>query len=173
MAGHLLLALFFLALFILLTIYFFYTVVAVFRGAAYVPTTHSRVERLIDIANITPGEKLLDLGSGDGRILFAAANKGARCVGIEINPLLCAYSKLLAKWNRVKDVCIERTNFWGVDISDVDILTVYLVPIRLEELRIKALKEMKSGSRIVTAVHHFREWVPEKQIGDVCLYRIP
>lgn len=173
MLGHVALAFFFLLLFFLLGIYFVYTVIAIFKGAAYVPTTRSRVRRLVELAAISPDEKLLDLGSGDGRILFAAAKRGARCVGIEINPLLCWYSSFLAKLKGLKGVSVQRTNFWDVSISDVDILTVYLVPIHLEALRLKVLAEMRSGSRVITAVHHFPDWVPEKCDGDVCLYRVP
>lgn len=173
MLGHVALALFFALLLLLLGVYFVYTLVAIFKGAAYVPTTHSRVSKLIELASISPGEKLLDLGSGDGRILFAAADQGANCVGIEINPLLCWYSSLLAKLKRIENVSIQRTNFWDAPISDVDILTVYLVPIHLDALKRKVLAEMRSGSRVITSVHHFQEWTPEKSDGDVCLYRIP
>ena len=173
MLGHVALALFLTTLLLLLGIYFIYTVIAIFKGAAYVPTTHSRVTRLIELAAIAPGEKLLDLGSGDGRILFAAAKRGAVCLGIEINPLLVLYSSLLAKVKRLKEVSIQRTNFWDYPLADVDILTVYLVPLHLEALRTKVLAEMRSGSRVITAVHHFPDWVPEGRNGDVCLYRIP
>lgn len=173
MIGHILLALFFVSLLLLLGLHFCFTLIAIFKGAAYVPTTHARVARLMDLADISPGDKLLDLGSGDGRILFAAAKRGAICTGIEINPLLCWYSALLAKLKGLRSVTIKRTNFWDTSISDVDILTVYLVPIRLEQLREKILSEMRSGSRVITAVHHFPEWAPEKRDGDVCLYRVP
>ena len=171
--GHILLALFFTFLLALLTLFFFYTVLAIFKGASYVPTTHGRVARLLDLAQIRTGDKLLDLGSGDGRILFAAAQRGATCVGVEINPLLCHYSRLLAKLKRVKGVSIEERDFWRYDLSDIDILTVYLVPIRLDQLKEKVCSEMRSGSRVVTAVYHFEDWEPERRDGDVALYRVP
>lgn len=171
--GHILLALFFTFLLALLTIFFLYTVVAIFKGASYVATTHRTVARLLDVAEIKPGEKLLDLGSGDGRILFAAAKRGATCVGIEINPLLCHYSRLLAKLKGVKGVSIEEKDFWLYDLSDTDIVTVYLVPFRLNQLKAKVLAEMKSGSRVVTAVYHFEDWEPERRDGNVALYRVP
>lgn len=171
--GHILLALLFTFLLALLTLFFFYTVIAIFKGASYVPTTHRRVARLLDLVEIKPGEKLLDLGSGDGRILFAAAKRGATCVGVEINPLLCHYSRFLAKLKRVKGVTIEEKDFWRRDLSDIDILTVYLVPIRLDQLKAKVCSEMKSGSRVATAVYHFKDWEPERRDGDVAVYRVP
>ncbi len=171
--GHIALALLLLSLFLLLGVYFTYTVIAIFKGASYVPTTHARVARLIDLAAISPGEKLLDMGSGDGRILFAAAKRGATCVGVEINPLLFWYSSLLVKFKGVRTVSISRSDFWDVNISDVDILTAYLVPWLMQQLKAKVLAEMKSGSRVITAVYPFPDWVPEKQDGDLCLYKVP
>jgi len=171
--AHVALALLLISLFLLLTAYFLYTLVAIFRGAAYVPTTHARVAQLLDLAAISPGDKLLDLGSGDGRILLAAAKRGATCVGIEINPLLCWYSRFRMKLFGVQGVTITRTNFWEFNLSDIDILTVYLVPLRMAQLKAKVVAEMKSGSRIVTSMYHFPEWVPERQEGDLCIYRVP
>jgi hypothetical protein len=171
--GHIALALFFIVLFLLLGVYFIYTLIAIFRGAAYVPTTHARVARLMDLAVISPGEKLLDLGSGDGRILVAAAKRGAVCIGIEINPLLCIYSRLRMKFFGAKNVTISQANFWDVSLADVDILTVYLIPGRMGQLKEKVFAEMKSGSRVVTGVYPFPDWQPEKREGDVCLFRVP
>jgi len=171
--GHILLALFLLLLWALLTVFFVYTIIAIFKGASYVPTTHARVARLLEIAQIKPGDRVLDLGSGDGRILFAAAKRGATCVGVEINPLLCLYSSWMAKLKGISSVSIERRDFWNVNLSDIDVLTVYLVPIRLDQLKAKVVAEMKSGSRVVTAVYHFPDWVPEQSDGDICLYRVP
>ena len=171
--GHLLLQLLFSSLWATLLLFFFYTIVAIFKGASYVPTTHRRVARLLDLADIKPGEKLLDLGSGDGRILFAATKRGATCVGVEINPLLCIYSRLLAKFKGLSSVSIQRQDFWRFNLSEMDILTVYLVPIRLDQLKAKVFAEMKSGSRVVTAVYHFDDWEPERRDGDVALYRVP
>lgn len=171
--GHILLQLVFASLWALLLLYFFYTIVAIIKGASYVPTTHRRVARLIDLVQIKPGEKLLDLGSGDGRILFAAATRGATCVGVEINPLLCIYSRALARVKGIKGVTIKRCDFWRYNLADVDILTVYLVPIRLDQLKAKVFAEMKSGTRVVTAVYHFDNWEPEQREGDVAIYRVP
>jgi SAM-dependent methyltransferase len=171
--GHILLALLFVIFWGLLTLFFVYTIIAIFKGASYVPTTHARVARLLDIAEIKAGDRVLDLGSGDGRILFAAAKRGATCVGVEINPLLVLYSAWMAKLKGLAGVSIMRRDFWRVDLADIDVLTVYLVPIRLDQLKAKVHSEMKSGSRVVTAVHHFPDWVPERSEGDICLYRIP
>jgi len=171
--GHIILALGFAVMWALLTIFFVYTVIAIFKGASYVPTTHARVARLLDIADIKPGDKVLDLGSGDGRILFAAAKRGATCIGVEINPLLCLYSSVLAKLKGASGVSIQRRDFWSVSLSEVDVLTVYLVPIRLDQLKAKVLSEMKSGSRVATTVYHFPDWIPERSEGDICLYRVP
>ena len=171
--GQIFLQLLMYSLWAILLLFFFYTIVAIFKGASFVPTTHRRVARLLDLADIKPGEKLLDLGSGDGRILFAAAARGAVCIGVEINPLLCIYSRLLAKFKGMSSVSIHRQDFWRFNLSEIDILTLYLVPIRLAELKAKVLAEMKSGSRVISAMYLFDDWEPERRDGDVALYRVP
>jgi SAM-dependent methyltransferase len=170
---YLLPALFLILLLALLGIHFGYTLLAIVQGAPFIPSNHARVKRVLDLAAIIPGEKLLDLGSGDGRIVFAAAKRGAICVGIEINPLLFWYSSLRLRSKGLLTVTIKRANFWTFDISDVDVLTVYLVPLHMDRLKAKILKEMKTGSRVISVVYQFPDWIPEKSDGDVFLYRAP
>lgn len=170
---HLLFALIFIALYVLLLLYFAFTLIAIFRGAPPIPSLSSTVKRMMRLAEIKPGEKLIDLGSGDGRILFAAAKNGAQCVGIEINPLLVWYTKLRCALSRASSVTVHRENLWEVDLSNADIVTIYMVPIYMQKLKEKVQSEMKPGSRILAAVHPFPDWPPTAQEENVFLYRIP
>ncbi len=157
---------------ILLATYFVYTVIAIFKGAAPIPSRNSTVKRLLALAEIKPGEQLIDLGSGDGRILFAAAKLGANCTGIEINPFLILYTRLRAKLLGVKTVRVLRENLWTADISNVDVMTIYMVPQYMGKLKAKVQAEMKPGSRIVAAVYPFPDWEPVKQDGNTYLFRV-
>ena len=116
---------------------------------------------------------MVDLGSGDGRILFAAAQHGAHCIGIEINPLLVWYTRLRILLGRKSSVTVRRTNLWKVDLSQADVVTIYMVPIYMQKLKEKVQSEMKPGSRIVAAVHPFPDWPPTEHDENVFLYRIP
>jgi hypothetical protein len=170
---HFILALIFIALHLLLLLYFLYTVVAIFRGAPPIPSLSATVKRIMRVAEIRPGETVVDLGSGDGRILFAAAQHGAHCIGIEINPLLVWYTRLRILLGRKSSVTVRRTNLWKVDLSQADVVTIYMVPIYMQKLKEKVQSEMKPGSRIVAAVHPFPDWPPTLQEENVFLYRIP
>ena len=159
-------------LWVLLVVYLVFTIVAIFAGAAPIPSAESTVKCMMDLANIQPGELLLDLGSGDGRILIAAAKRGARCVGFEINPILLWYSRLRARIQGLTSVSAHGTNLWDADIRDADILTIYMVPIFRERLRKKIQAEMKPGSRVISGVYPFPDWEPEKTNGRVYMYRV-
>lgn len=161
-----------LALELLLAVYFVYTLIAIAKGAAPIPSRRSTVDAMLRLAQVKPGETLYDLGSGDGRILFAAAAQGARCYGFEINPFLYLYTKLKGYIRRETDVTVAREDFWNRSIADADIITAYLVPHAMERLKVKARAELKPGSRIVLAVYPFADWKPEAQEGKAYLYRV-
>lgn len=138
-------------LFILLTVHFLYTIYAVIRGAAFIPTSKNNVKRMIELTNPGPKDTVLDLGSGDGRILFACAKHGAKkCIGIEINSMLVFYSRIKAKLLGYKNVSIQCKDFWNIGLSDVDVLTLFFVPNQMEKLNKKIDDEMKKGSRVVS-----------------------
>ena len=158
---------------VLLCIYFGYTILAILKGAAPIPSRRATIKRMLQLSKIKPGERLLDLGSGDGRIVFAAADQGAVCTGIEINPFLSWISSARAKLRSGPRVEIQRGDFWKADLSSVDILTVYLVPKFMDQLKTKVKNEMTPGSRVVVAVYPFPEWVPNEQIENVFLYIVP
>jgi cyclopropane fatty-acyl-phospholipid synthase-like methyltransferase len=167
------LGLLFIFLYILLIVYFFYTVVAIIRGAPPIPSLSSTVERMMRLAEIKPGESLIDLGSGDGRILFAASKHGAECLGIEINPLLVWVTRFRAWATGASKVTVRRTNLWKVDVGAADVITVYMVPMYMRKLQEKLKSEMKPGSRILAAVHPFPDWEPTAQEENVFVYRLP
>ncbi|MEK6234549.1 MAG: PQQ-binding-like beta-propeller repeat protein, partial [Planctomycetales bacterium] len=118
--------------------------------AAYYPTPRDVVEKMIDAAELKPDEVVVDLGSGDGRILFAAAKRGARAVGYEINPRLVEQSREEATRLRLSNrVTIRREDLFQADLSEVDVVFTYLQSHRLERL-LPNFKQLKPGARIVS-----------------------
>jgi hypothetical protein len=161
-----------IALEVLLAVYFVYTLIAIAKGAAPIPSRRSTVEAIVRLADLQPGEVLYDLGSGDGRILFAGSARGARCYGFELNPFLYLFTKLKAFFKSDKNVSVTREDFWNRSISEANVVTAYLVPHAMERLKEKARAELKPGTRIVLAVYPFKDWEPVAHEGKAYLYRV-
>jgi SAM-dependent methyltransferase len=144
----------------------------------YVPTPTRVVEAMLTLAAVGPNDVVYDLGSGDGRIVIAAAKRGARGVGIELEPGLVAE----AGRNARKAGVAERVQFiegdiFNTDLSAASVVTLYLLSSINERLRPKLLREMKPGSRVVSHRFGMGEWSPAKSLTvagtDILLWRIP
>jgi 16S rRNA G966 N2-methylase RsmD len=130
----------------------------------YVPTPDYVVEAMLKMANVTASDVVYDLGSGDGRIPIAAAQKyGARAVGIDINPQrIKEANENLAKAGVGDKVKFLNQDLFETDLSPATVITLYLLPSLNQKLMPK-LKALKPGTRIVS--HSFdmgSEWPPEK-----------
>lgn len=139
--------------------FIFYLLIAFVTGAPFVPSTKSTSRTMIELARVKPGMNLYDLGSGDGRLLFLAAKKGATATGAEINPFLVAWTfirKTLSPYrNRIS---VRWQNFWKTNLSDADVVFVYLLPWKMEKLAQKLQKELKPGSLVVSNSFIFPKW---------------
>lgn len=115
-------------------------------------TSKETARAMCRLAKVEKDDIVYDLGSGDGTALIvAAAEFGAKGVGIEIDPLRVFLSKILILLNGTsKRVKVKRDNFFKVDILEASVVFVYLVPKALERLRPKLLKELKPGTRVVS-----------------------
>jgi hypothetical protein len=165
------LALFIILLFLLLIIHFFYTIIAIFKGAAFIPCPKEALNNLIKITDFNESDTLIDLGSGDGRILIKASKAGAgKCIGIELNPLLVIYSKLKVLFLGLKNIQIKRADIWKTDLSKANIITLYFVPIKMSRLIEKINKEMPSGSKIISYKYKLDDLEFEKEIDGLYLY---
>ena len=142
----------------------------------YVPTPQSVVEAMLNMAKVGPNDFLIDLGSGDGRIVVTAAKKyGARGFGVDLDAVLLKRAHESAKREGVTDRAnfIEQ-NLFETDLSKATVITSYLLPEMNEKLRPKILK-LKPGTRVVAHDYHMGEWrpddndtlpVPEKTVGN-------
>ncbi|HKC98847.1 MAG TPA: methyltransferase domain-containing protein [Methylomirabilota bacterium] len=133
----------------------------------YVQTPTDVVAEMLRLAQVTANDVVYDLGSGDGRIVIAAARDfGARGVGIEIDPGLVAYSNELARKAGVSDrVTFRSEDLFDVNLSDATVVALYLSYDMNLRLRPKLLRELQPGSRIVS--HDFdmgADWLPNQTI---------
>lgn len=131
----------------------------------YVPTPQAVVDRMLELARVRPGETVIDLGSGDGRIMIDAASKfGARGFGVEIDPRLVQRSTAAAQRAGVADrITFRQQDLFKTDFHDADVLTIYLLPDVNLALRPKILSELKPGARVVSHDYGMGGWRPDAQ----------
>jgi len=131
----------------------------------YVPTPQAVVDRMLAVAQVSAGDTVIDLGSGDGRIMITAAQRhGARGFGVEIDPRLVQRSNEAARRLGVSDrVKFLRQDLFNTDFHEANVLTLYLLPDVNIALRPKILAELKPGTRVVSHDYDMREWRPDAQ----------
>jgi ribosomal protein L11 methylase PrmA len=150
-----------------------YLMVYLTRGAIYLPSHDAAITQMINALQIKPGEKVVDLGSGDGRVLIAMAKAGAKeVVGYEVNPLLVWWSRARIQTAGVADrVKVYQKSFWRVSLNDVQGITLFGITYIMKEMEEKLLKELPMGVRVVSNGFQFPNWKGEKVADGVYLYR--
>jgi protein-L-isoaspartate O-methyltransferase len=135
-------------------------------GGPYVPTPPVVVDAMLELARVGPRDFVIDLGSGDGRIVIAAAQKyRARGLGVDIDPELVNRANAAARSLGLADrVQFRRQDVLETDVSRATVLTLYLLPAMMENLRPKFLKELRPGTRIVSHDFGLGEWKPDRTI---------
>ena len=146
------------------------------KDVIWVPTTPMILERMLRMAQVTPRDIVVDLGSGDGRIAIAAAKDfGARARGLEYNPDMVALSKREAIKAGVADrVTFEEADIFKADFSNATVVTMYLLPNLNRDLRPIILK-MKPGTRVASHQFDMGEWEADEQCdlaGRQCFFWI-
>ena len=160
MAKFLLLLLYIVAIFSLL--YGLWRIIPFFYGVPWVPTAKDRIRRALEMVDLKDGELLYDLGAGDGRVLFMAAEVfGARAIGIEASPLQYSYT-----WLRIffsggqAQIQVRRENFHQSDLSDADAVFAYLRPDQTIPMQNVLATQLKPGARVVAVAFDFPDWKP-------------
>lgn len=144
----------------------------------YVPSTEVAVEEMLRLADVRREDVVMDLGSGDGRIVIAAARYfGARGVGIEIDRELVVTARENARTAGVADrVKFIAQDVLKADLSSASVVTMYLLSPLIERLKPKLLAELKPGTRIVAHDYGFKDWMPDRQVTiskTIMLYVVP
>jgi SAM-dependent methyltransferase len=140
------------------------------KDVVWVPTPESLVEKMLDLAQVTSDDFLIDLGSGDGRTVIAAAKRGTRAHGIEYNPEMVELSRRNAASEGVSDkATFARADLFESDFSRATVITMFLLPQINLKLRPKIL-ELKPGTRIVSNSFTMGDWEPDdtRSTGDDC-----
>ena|SRR5688572_16664304 len=132
--------------------------------APYFPTPPSVVEKMLQTGELKKGEKMFDLGSGDGRIVIMAAKKfGADATGVEINESLYTQSMAeIRRQNLTRTARIIHGDVTKQDFSSADLLTVYLLPDSNTKIRPMLEKQLRKGARVVAHDFEFSGWKAEK-----------
>jgi SAM-dependent methyltransferase len=130
----------------------------------FVPTPHVLVQRMLDLAQLQASEYLIDLGCGDGRIAVAAAQRGARALGVDLDPLRIQEAAAAARIAGVESrVRFRRQDLFRTPIFDADVVTLYLLPEINVRLRPRLLTELRPGSRIVSHAFDMGDWRAEAE----------
>ncbi len=128
------------------------------KDVVWVPTPPTLVEKMLDMAAVTPTDYVIDLGSGDGRNVIAAAKRGARALGVEYDPSLVQVSRRAAAAEGVGDRAIfVEGDMFEADISRATVLALFLLPDNLERLKPK-FERLRPGTRIVTNGYQIAGW---------------
>ncbi len=162
----------FLILVVFVIVYFKDVLPLMFHGAPWQPSEVESIRKMLEMAELKQGEKVYELGSGDGRILIMAAEEfGAQATGIEINPFLVLYSRLRVWAKRLNDkVKIIGADMFKIDISEADVLVLFQREETNERLKEKLSTEMKKGARLVSYVWQMKNWEPEKSDSSLGIY---
>lgn len=135
------------------------TLYGMWSGAPFVPISQSNAQEMIKLAGIGPGDRVADLGSGDGRILIASAKAGATAEGWEINPILWFFSVWNMRLAGVRDKAKAHfKSYWGRDLSDKNVVTLYLITTHMARMEKKLLEELPPGARVVSYAFRFPNW---------------
>ena len=144
-----------------------------FLDLPFVGTKKDKIETIIKLAQIRKNETVIDLGSGDGRLLFAAAAKEAYAIGYELNPFLVLLTRFHAKVKGLeKNVMVYRQNFWKSDLKVADVIFVYSLKKTIGRFEDFIYKKAKPGTRIIVNLHPFPNKKPVKTESGIYLYII-
>lgn len=149
--------------------------------APWVPSAPAVIRVMLDVAAVGPDDVVYDLGCGEGEIVIAAALRGARGVGVDLDPARIANARIHAARAGVTDrVTFAVQDLFATDIGPATVVTLYLGPDVNRRLRPKLLRELRPGARIVSHDFSLGDWPPERTVSvpqapghQVLLWRVP
>jgi SAM-dependent methyltransferase len=144
----------------------------------YEPSPPEVVEAMLRLADVRPGDVVYDLGCGDGRIVIAAAKRGARGVGVDLDPERVLEARANARAAGVEDrVEIREGDLFETDVGDATVVMLFLQPDVNLRLRPRLLAQLRPGSRVVSHWHDMGDWTPSAKVRvsgrNVYLWTVP
>lgn len=140
-------------------------------GAPYLPTLSNRLNDALDLLDLKPGQKMLELGCGDGRLLVAAAKKGIHSVGYELNPILYAYAKIRT-WKYRSYVTVKLGNYWIMEWPEADAIYVFLLQKYMSKLHKNVIQYSKNKDiKLVSFAFNITEKKFIKEKNGMFLYK--
>jgi hypothetical protein len=134
------------------------------KDVIWMPTSQALVDKMLDMAQITDDDFVIDLGSGDGRVVISAAKRGATALGIEYNPDMVKFSREKASSEGVSDrASFKKADLFETDLSQATVITLFLLTKLNLELR-PSLLELSPGTRIVSNTFHMGDWEPDEKV---------
>ncbi len=131
----------------------------------YEPTSPAVVEAMLDLAGVGPRDVVYDLGCGDGRIVVAAARRGARSVGVDLDPERIREARENARSAGVADrVTLVQGDLFDADVRDASVVMLYLWPHVNLRLRPRLLEQLRPGARVVSHSHDMGDWRPTRTV---------
>ena len=140
------------------------------KDVVWVPTPQALVEKMLDMAKVTPNDFHMDLGSGDGRTVITAAKRGVKAMGVEFNPDMVELSRKAAAKEGVADrATFVQGDLFKADISKATVITMFLLPSINMQLR-PSLLNLKPGTRIVSNTFTMEDWQADdtQSVGENC-----
>lgn len=144
----------------------------------YVPTPRPVVAAMLDLAGVGPEDYVIDLGSGDGRIAIMAAQRGARALGVDLDPQRIAEAGAAARLARVETRALfRRQDLFDTPLREASVVTMYLLPQVNLRLRPRLLTELRPGTRIVSHAFAMGDWRPDEHrevnAANIYLWIVP
>ena len=147
----------------------------VMGGGPFVPTKQRIVEQMVESARLTDADVIVDLGSGDGRIIFEAVRtSGCRGLGVEIDPQLVRLSQTRAQEMGLEDkATFLQQDFWKTDLSSATVVFLFQVPRAMRRLDVELKKRLRPGTRVVSHYFGFPGWTPISEDKNVKVFLVP
>jgi len=146
-------------------------------GAGYYPTSKKEIDSVARLLSLAKDSKFYDLGSGYGRMIVGISQRlGVSSVGVEIDPVKCWWTRQVVKRKKLGDrVKVVKSNFLNADLRDADGIFIFLSNETriMQKLHEKMFEELRPGTKVVSYVHQFKNWTPDRIEGKLFLYSIP
>lgn len=143
-----------------------------FLGVPFLPTHRKQARKMMELAQIKSGMKVIDLGSGAGRLLFMAARCGVQAIGYELNPFLVLWTRLIifltGKTGQVK---VFYRSIYDADIAEADVIFLFLYPPHMKKLERKIFSETKPEVKVLSYVFQFHNYTPVANEQGIFVYK--